>query len=91
MADEKRFCKQGLDPRQGSNERGTPTMKLSWLDPKIEKGPVCVCVCQHLSLRNFTCVQSRGPGRIHRRLVNEAGDVSEDMEMGCHFHAPANF
>ena len=23
------------------------------------------------------------------RLVNEAGDVSEDMEMGRHFHVPA--
>ena len=26
---------------------------------------------------------------MHRRLVNEAGDVSEDMEMGRHFHVPA--
>ena len=34
-------------------------------------------------------VWSRGPGQIHRRLVNEAGDVSEDMEMGRHFHLPA--
>ena len=23
---------------------------------------------------------SRGPGKVHRRLVNEAGDVPEDME-----------
>ena len=30
-----------------------------------------------------------GPGRIHRRLLNEAGEVSEEMEMGCHFHIPA--
>ena len=26
---------------------------------------------------------------MHRRLVNEAGDVSEDMEMGRHFHVSA--
>ena len=26
---------------------------------------------------------------MHRRLVNEAGDASEDMEMGRHFHVPA--
>ena len=26
---------------------------------------------------------------MHRRLVNEAGDVSEDMKMGRHFHVPA--
>ena len=30
-----------------------------------------------------------GPGRIHRRLLNEAGEVSEEMEMGRHFHIPA--
>ena len=35
-------------------------------------------------------VHSRGPGRIHRRLVNEAGE-SEGVEMGRHFHAPAIF
>ena len=33
--------------------------------------------------------QSRGQGRVHRRLVNEAGDVFEDMEVGRHFHVPA--
>ena len=26
---------------------------------------------------------------MHRRLVNEAGDASEDMEMGRHFHVTA--
>ena len=26
---------------------------------------------------------------MHHRLVNEAGDASEDMEMGRHFHEPA--
>ena len=26
---------------------------------------------------------------MHRRLVNEADDVSEDVEMGRHFHVPA--
>ena len=26
---------------------------------------------------------------MHRRLVNEAGDASEDMEMGRDFHVPA--
>ena len=26
---------------------------------------------------------------MHRRLVNEAGDASEDMDMGRHFHVPA--
>ena len=30
----------------------------------------------------FAKIGSRGPGQIHRRLVNEAGDVSEEMEMG---------
>ena len=48
----------------------------------------------HASLRGGVCVEPltgnllvlRGPGQIHRRLVNEAGDVSEDMEMGRHFH-----
>ena len=30
-----------------------------------------------------------GPGRVHRRLVNEAGDVPDDMEVGRHFHVPA--
>ena len=50
---------------------------------------VCVCVCQHLLQRNSNVHKSRGPGRIHRRMVNEAGDVSEDMEMGRHFHVPA--
>ena len=33
-------------------------------------------------------ISCRGLGRMHRRLVNEAGDVSEDMEMGRHFHVP---
>ena len=26
---------------------------------------------------------------MHRPLVNEAGDVSGDMEVGRHFHVPA--
>ena len=26
---------------------------------------------------------------MHRRLVNEAGDAPEDMQMGRHFHVPA--
>ena len=42
----------------------------------------CECVCETLGVTGFplnlfifSC--SRGPGRIHRRLVNEAGDVIE--------------
>ena len=31
----------------------------------------------------------RGPGRMHGRLVKKAGDASEEMEMGRHFHVPA--
>ena len=55
---------------------------------------MCVTPClQGILLEAFGFVfgqlDSRGPGRIHRRLVDEAGDVPEDMEMGCHFHAPA--
>ena len=47
----------------------------------------CVCVPLRLQEFQFLCDKtSGGPGRIHRRLVNEAGDVSEDMEMGRHFH-----
>ena len=34
-------------------------------------------------------MSSRGPGRVHRRLVNEAGDVSEDMEVRRRFHIAA--
>ena len=55
---------------------------------------VCVCVCvstpvskEYDHTKGLSFVKRRGPGRIHRRLVNEAGDVSEDMEMGRHFHA----
>ena len=55
---------------------------------------MCVCVSpQGILLEAFVFVfdqlDSRGPGRIHRHLVNEAGAVSEDMEMGRHFHVPA--
>ena len=54
---------------------------------------VCVCVCvQPLESQGSfwsATLYSRVPGQIHRRLVNEAGDVSEDMEMGRHFHVPA--
>ena len=53
----------------------------------------CVCVSTPVSkeydhTKGLSFVQSRGPGRIHRHLVNEAGDVSKDMEMGRHFHVP---
>ena len=34
-------------------------------------------------------MSSRGTGRVHRRLVNEAGDVSEDMEVRRRFHIAA--
>ena len=52
---------------------------------------VCVCVCQTLFLRALAHFNShaRGPGRVHRRLVSEAGDVPEDMEVGRHYHIPA--
>ena len=46
-------------------------------------------VCEALGITGNLLVWSRGPGQIHRRLVNEAGDVSEDMKMGRHFHVPA--
>ena len=46
-------------------------------------------VCVTFQITGNPRVWSRGPGQIHRRLVNEAGDVSEDMEMGRHFHVPA--
>ena len=45
--------------------------------------------CVTLGVTGNPLVWSRGPGQIHRRLVNEAGDVSEDMEMGRRFHVPA--
>ena len=50
-----------------------------------------VCVQPLESQGSFwsATLYSRVPGQIHRRLVNEAGDVSEDMEMGRHFHVPA--
>ena len=49
-----------------------------------------MCVCVTLCSKEFLfCSNRRGPGRMHRRLVNEAGDASEDMEMGRHFHVPA--
>ena len=47
------------------------------------------CVCVPLGITGNPWVWSRGLGQIHRCLVNEAGDVSEDMEMGRHFHVPA--
>ena len=47
----------------------------------------CVCRTPYPGVLFFLNKTSGGPGRIHRRLVNEAGDVSEDMEMGHHFHA----
>ena len=53
----------------------------------------CVCVCRTpypgvlYSIINLNTL-CRRPGRIHRRLVSEADDVSEDMEMGRHFHIP---
>ena len=49
-----------------------------------------ICMCGGVGVvTGNLLVSSRGPGQIHRRLVNEAGDVSEDMEMGRHFHVPA--
>ena len=47
---------------------------------------MCVCVSTPVPKERH-----RGPGRIHRRLVNEAGDVSEDMEMGRQFQVPAKY
>ena len=49
---------------------------------------LCVCVCHTLCSRAIN--SSRGPGRVHRRLVSGAGDVPEDMEVGPgrHFHIP---
>ena len=58
----------------------------------------CLCVSPPVSEVSTRCKliqfplgfkQRQGPGRMHRRLVNEAGDVSGDMEMGCYFHVPA--
>ena len=54
----------------------------------IERERHTWCVCE-TGITGNLLVLSRGPGQIHRRLVNEAGDVSEDMEMGRHFHVPA--
>ena len=42
-----------------------------------------------MNLVQFSACYSMGPGRVHRRLVNEAGDVPEDMEVGSHFHVLA--
>ena len=47
---------------------------------------VCVCACVSTPVPKE---RHRGPVRIQHRLVNEAGDVSEDMEMGRHSHVPA--
>ena len=56
----------------------------TWMQVEI------VCVCVTLCSKEFRFGSyRRGPGRMHRRLVNEAGDASEDMEMGRHFHVPA--
>ena len=63
-------------------------------------GSVCVCVRVYRlpfpGVLTYTiqhtlvlCIARRGPGRVHRRLVNEAGDVPEDMKVGRHFHVAA--
>ena len=55
----------------------------AWMDVYV-----CMCVCACVSTP-VPKERHRGPVRIQHRLVNEAGDVSEDMEMGRHFHVPA--
>ena len=67
-------------------------LEANGLDPaEIPQKNILVCVCPPPFpgvLTQILLISCRG-GRIHRRLVNEAGDVSEDMETGRHFHVPA--
>ena len=59
-----------------------------WQHRTIQLHSVCVCAyVSHSDVCVVTlCTQcSRGPRRVHRRLVSEAGDVSVKR----HFHVPA--
>ena len=70
---------------RGSDDAMRLQKALLWC-PEFSHKCVCVTLC---SKEFLFCSNRRGPGRMHRRLVNEAGDASEDMEMGRHFHVPA--
>ena len=53
---------------------------------------LCVCVSTPVPKGFQACLNSNMQGtRQDTSSVNEAGNVSEDMEMGRHIHVPAEF
>ena len=54
------------------------------------KAAICVCVPPFLGVFSFMhSLSKQGARQDTSSPGNEAGDVSEDMEMECCFHVPA--